>query len=191
MECKKKRSWHVPWKMVKLHWGVCISLHICLVLLDFGDDSLGLLGSLWLIRCLESGWCLGVFMCIIPSLKQELLKLGTFWGLHSWMGGLLLGLWQVCWPRCRFGSFFQPQRVMIWPQLWWQKFLMMQWRLVLRIRGWSAPQQPVVQRLILEMTQLLLVAASAVDSSTVLSSSLQISGVMHSTVNGCKRLKAM
>ena len=33
----------------------------------------------------------------------------------------------------------------------------------------SAPQEPVVQRLILEMTQLLLVAASAVDSSTVLS----------------------
>ena len=179
MECKKKRSWHVPWKMVKLHWGVCISLHICLVLLDFGDDSLGLLGSLWLIRCLESGWCLGVFMCIIPSLKQELLKLGTFWGLHSRMGRLLVGLWGVCWPRCRFGSFFQPQRVMIGPQLWWQKFCMMQWRLVLRIQGLSASQQPVVQRLILENTQLLLVAASAVDSSTVLSSSLQISCVCH------------
>ena len=68
---------------------------------------------------------------------------------------------------------------------------MMQRRLVLRIQGLSAPQQPVVQRLILEMTQLLLVAAGAVDSSTVLSSSLQISGVMHSTVNDCKRLKAM
>ena len=175
----KKRSWLVPWKMLKWYWGVCISLHICLVLLDFGDDSLGLLGSLWLIRCLESGWCLGVFMCIIPSLKQELLKLGTFWGLHSRMGRLLVGLWGVCWPRYRFGSFFQPQRVMIGPQLWWQKFCMMQWRLVLRIQGLSASQQPVVQRLILEMTQLLLVAASAVDSSTVLSSSLQILGVCH------------
>ena len=107
--------------MLKLHWGVCISLHICLVLLDFGDDSLGLLGSLWLIRCLESGWCLGIFVCIIPSLTQELLRLQTFWGLHSRMGGLLLGLWGVCWPRCRFGSFFQPQRVMAGPQLWWQK----------------------------------------------------------------------
>ena len=164
--------------MVKLHWGVCISLHVDLVLY-FGDDSLGLLGSLWLIRCLESGWCLAVFVYIIPSLTQELLRLGTFWGLHSMMGGLLLGLWGVCWPRCRFGSFFQPQRVMIWPQLWWQKFLMMQRRLVLRIQGLSAPQQPVVQRLILEMTQLLLVAASPVDSSTVFSSSLQISGVCH------------
>ena len=165
--------------MVKLHWGVCISLHVCLVLLDFGDDSLGPVGSLWLIRCLESGWCLGVFVYIIPSLTQELLRLGTFWGLHSRMDGLLLGLWEVCWPRCRFGNFFQPQRVMIGPQLWWQKFCMMQWRLVLRIQGLSAPQQPVVQRLILEMTHLLLVAASPVDSSTVLSSSLQKLGVCH------------
>ena len=123
-------------------------------------------------RCLESGWYLGVFVYIIPSLTQELLRLGTFWGLHNRMGGLLLGLWGVCWPRCRFGIFFQPQRVMIWPQLWWQKFCMMLWRLVLRIWGLSAPQQPVVQGLILEMMQLLLVAASAVDSSTVLSSSL-------------------
>ena len=165
--------------MVKLHWGMCISLHICLVLLDFGDDSWGLPGSPWLMWCLESGWCLAIFVYIIPSLTQELLRFWTFWGLHSRMGGLLLSLWGVCWPRCRFGRFFQPQRVMVGPQLWWQKFLMMQWRLVLRIRGLSAPQQPVVQRLILEMTQLLLVAASAVDSSTVLSSSLQILGVCH------------
>ena len=44
-------------------------------------------------RCLESGWYLGVFVYIIPSLTQELLRLGTFWGLHSRMGGLLQGLW--------------------------------------------------------------------------------------------------
>ena len=30
--------------MVKLHGGVCISLHICLVLLEFGDNSLGAAG---------------------------------------------------------------------------------------------------------------------------------------------------
>ena len=27
------------WKMLKSDWGMCISLHICFLLLEFGDDS--------------------------------------------------------------------------------------------------------------------------------------------------------
>ena len=62
--------------------------------------------------------CLRVYYSIINT---GVVKAWTFWGLHSRMGGLLLGLWGVCWPRCRFGSFFQAQRVMVGAQLWWQK----------------------------------------------------------------------
>ena len=42
---KKRRTWSVSLEdVVKLHWGMCTSLHICIVLLEFGDNSLGAAG---------------------------------------------------------------------------------------------------------------------------------------------------
>ena len=60
---KKKDLGVYLWKMLKSHWGMYISISICLLLLDFGDNSFYTgWGHCDLKIDVESGWCLCIFM---------------------------------------------------------------------------------------------------------------------------------